>query len=98
MTPDEARELVIDGINYAAYKETDSSLHDSDKHRLFGSDHYNSGRIVVAPSPWAERDFEAKMSALLVLNRSIAAFAEAQKVLEEENSILGSIIRRVNLK
>jgi len=30
--------MIIDGINYAAYKETDSSLHDSDKNRLFGSD------------------------------------------------------------
>ncbi len=36
MTPDEARELIVDGINYAAYKETESSLHDSDKNRLFG--------------------------------------------------------------
>jgi hypothetical protein len=31
MTRDEARELVIDGINYAAYRETGSSLHDADK-------------------------------------------------------------------
>ncbi len=37
MTSDEARQLVIDGINYAAYRETDSSLHDSDKNHLFGS-------------------------------------------------------------
>jgi hypothetical protein len=36
MTPDEARELIVDGINYVAYKETESSLHDSDKNRLFG--------------------------------------------------------------
>jgi|SRR6266516_1361691 len=47
MTTDEARELIIDGINYAAYRETDSSLHDSDKNRLFGSEHYKSDR----PSP-----------------------------------------------
>ncbi len=42
MTPDEARELIVDGINYAAYKETESSLHDSDKNRLFrlGSQSY----------------------------------------------------------
>jgi len=31
MTSEEARLLIIDGINYAAYKETDSSLYDSDK-------------------------------------------------------------------
>lgn len=27
MTPDEARELIIEGMNYAAYRETDSSLY-----------------------------------------------------------------------
>ena len=52
MTLDEARHLIIEGINYAAYSETDSSLYDSDKNRLWGSEHYNSGRCVVKPSPW----------------------------------------------
>jgi hypothetical protein len=66
MTTDEARQLIIDGINYAAYRETDSSLHDSDKNRLFGSEHYTSGRPVYNPSPWAEGDFEEKMATLLV--------------------------------
>jgi len=46
MTLDEAREEVISGIDYAAYKETDSSLHDADKNRLFGSERYKSGRPV----------------------------------------------------
>ena len=50
MTSEEARLRIIEGINYAAYKETDSSLHDSDKNRLFGSERYNSGRHVV--NPW----------------------------------------------
>jgi len=40
MTLDEARELIITGMNYAAYKETDSSLYDSDENRLFGSERY----------------------------------------------------------
>jgi hypothetical protein len=44
MTPDEARHIIIEGINYAAYRETDSSLHDADKNRLFGFDHYKSDR------------------------------------------------------
>jgi hypothetical protein len=39
MTQDEARDLIIEGMNYAAYRETDSSLYDSDKNRLFGSEH-----------------------------------------------------------
>jgi hypothetical protein len=98
MTPDEARELVVEGINYAAYRETDSSLHDSDKNRLFGSEHYQSGRVVVGPSPWAGSDFEEKMAMLLryagALNRAVPAFQEAQRLLENENSIVGRVIRR----
>jgi len=98
MTPEEARQAVVDGINYAAYKETDSSLYDSDKNRLFGSEHYGSDRAVVKPSPWAEGDFEGKMAVLLrwanALNNSDPAFAEAQSLLEGENSVIGRVIRR----
>ena len=98
MTSEEARLMIIDGINYAAYKETDSSLHDSDKNCLFGSEHYNSGRGVVKPSPWAEGDFEEKMAMLLrwanALNRSEPAFAQAQSLLEAEESLVGRVIRR----
>jgi hypothetical protein len=97
MKPDEARHLVIEGINYAAYHETDFSLQDSDKNRLFGTEHYDSSRPVNRPSPWAEGNFEEKMAMLLVwanvLNRSVPAFAEAQKLLESEDSIVGRIIR-----
>ncbi len=98
MTADEARELVIEGINYAAYRETDFSLHDADKNRLWGSERYRSGRIVVKPSPWAEGDFEEKMAILLrwanSLNRSVPAFKEAQKTLQDEDSIIGRVVRR----
>jgi hypothetical protein len=97
MTPDEARHLVIEGLNYAAYHETDFSLHDSDKNRLFGSEHYESGRPVYAPSPWAEGDFEEKMAMLLVwanvLNASVPTFTEAQQLLANEDSVVGRIIR-----
>lgn len=98
MTPEEARQAVVDGINYAAYKETDSSLYDSDKNRLFGSEHYRSDRVVVKPSPWAGGDFEGKMAVLLrwanALNSSDPAFAEAQSLLEDEDSVIGRVIRR----
>lgn len=98
MTLDKAREIVIGGLNYAAYHETDCALFDSDKNRLFGSEHYNSGRFVARPSPWAEGNFEDKMATLLawanVLNRSESKFSEAQKLIESEDSILGQIIRR----
>ena len=97
MAPDEARHLVIEGINYAAYYETDFSLQDSDKNRIFGSEHYASGRPVHESSPWAEGDFEEKMAMLVVwanvLNRSVPAFTEAQKLLESEDSVVGRIIR-----
>ena len=97
MTLDQARVLVVDGINRAASHETDFSLHDSDKNRLFGSDHYKSDRPVCDPSPWAEGDFEEKMAMLLVwanmLNRSAAAFSEAQRLLEGEDSVIGRVIR-----
>jgi hypothetical protein len=62
MKAGDARHLLIEGMNYAAYKETQSSLHDSDKNRLFGSEHYNSGRQVVCESPWATEDFEERMA------------------------------------
>ena len=97
MTPDEARQLVIKGINYAEYHETDYSLYDSDKNRLFSSEQYNSGRPGCEPSPWAEGDFEEKMAMLLVwanvLNRSVPTFMEALRLLEGEDSVLGRVIR-----
>jgi hypothetical protein len=99
MTPDEARELVIEGMNHAAYRETDSSLYDSDKNRLFGSEHYSSGRIVARPSPWAEGDFEEKMVTLLrwanKLNRSDPTFRDAQALLQSEDSVLGRIVQEL---
>ena len=102
MTLDEARQLVIDGINYAAYRETDSSLQDSDKNRLFGSEHYASDRPVYNPSPWAEGGFEEKMATLLVyasvLNRSVSVFADAKQLLEGEESVIGRVIRRAKYR
>ena len=50
MTSDEARERVIDGMDCAADHETGFSLFDADKSRLFGSEHYHSGRVIVRPS------------------------------------------------
>ena len=98
MTPDEARHLIIEGMNYAAYKETDSSLYDSDKNRLFGSEYYRSGRLVMKPSPWTEGDFEEKMTNLLLwanaLNRHLLSFSHAQELLRGEDSLMGRIIRR----
>ncbi len=75
MTVDEVGEEVISGIDYAAYRETDSSLHDADKNRLFGSEHYKSGRPVHKPGPWEEGDFEDKMATLLRLANNQKKFS-----------------------
>jgi hypothetical protein len=97
MTPEEARQIIVEGIDYAAYRETDSSLYDSDKNRLFGSEHYNSGRHVAKASPWSEGNFEEKMAMLLrwgnALNATVPAFAQAQALLELEDSTMGRVIR-----
>jgi len=97
MTQDEAREIVIEGINHAAYRETDSSLHDADKNRLYGTGHYKSDRPVYRQSPWAKGNFVEKMAQLLqianVLNRSVTKFHEAQRLLEEDEAVLGCVIR-----
>jgi hypothetical protein len=102
VTSEEARLRIIEGINYAAYKETDCSLHDSDKNRLFGSEHYSSGRHVVKPSPWDVGDFEEKMAMLLgwanELNRSDPTFMQAVSLLEAEESLVGRVIRRTKAR
>ena len=64
MTLEKARLLIVEGSNYAAYKETDSSLYDSDKNRLLGFGHYKTWPHIVKTSPWAEGDFEEKMAIL----------------------------------
>jgi hypothetical protein len=97
MTDDEAHMMVIEGINYAAYRETGHSLLDSDKNRLFGAEHFKSARPVYEASAWAGEEFEEKMATLLVwanvLNRSVTAFGEAQQLLENEDSVIGRVIR-----
>ena len=56
-----------------------------------------SGRPVYEASPSAEGDFEEKVAMLLVwanvLNRSVPAFTEAQRLVEGEDSLLGRVIR-----
>lgn len=97
MTLDDARRVVIDGIDGAAYKETGYSLQDSDKNRLFGAEEYRSRCDVVAPSRWAEGGFETKMAGLLrsanATNQTNPWFRHAQKLLEAEDSIIGRVIR-----
>ena len=83
-----------------AQAEPDSSLHDSDKNCLCGSEHYKSSRPVQKPSPSAEGDFEDKLATLLrmanFLNRSVRAFRAAQRLLENDESVLDRVIRQAN--
>ena len=103
MTDDEAKELLIDGMNYAAYRETNHSLWDSDKNKLFGSEHYASGRAVVQPSVWGEGEaFEEKMADLLKwalrLGSSKGSYHEAIRTLMADEHYLNRIIRRAGLE
>ena len=65
VTLTEAKETLISAMDYMAYREIGTSLYDSDKNRLFGAEHYNSGRPVYSQSPWEGEEFEKKMAELL---------------------------------
>ena len=102
MTVDEAKELLIEGMNYGAYRETNQSLWDEDKNKLFGAERYQSGRPVLAPSVWGEGEaFEAKMTELLrwavQLSSTKGSYREAIKVLLAGDHYLNRIIRRVGV-
>ena len=99
MTETEAKELLIDGMNYAAYRETDHSLWPSDKDKLFGELHYKEDRPVYSPSAWGQGEkFESKMSELLKwaiqLGTSKGNYSEAIRVLKDGDHYLNRIIQR----
>ena len=86
MTETEAKDLLISGMDYAAYRETNHSLWDSDKNKLFGGEHYLSGRPVLQASVWGEgKEFENKMAELLKwalhLGTSKGSYSEAIRIL-----------------
>lgn len=103
MTDTEAKELLISGMDYAAYRETAHSLWDSDKNRLFGDEHYVSGRPVFQSSVWSEgEEFEEKMAELLrwaiqLVRSNEASYNEAIRVLLSGDHYLNRIIRRAGL-
>jgi hypothetical protein len=102
LTVDEAKELLIDGMNYAAYKETDHSLWDSDKNKLFGAEHYQSSRPAFAPSVWGDGEmFEKKMTDLLRLavqfGSTNGSCQEAITLLLAGDHYLNRIIRRAGV-
>ena len=102
MSESEARQCLIDLMNYMAYRETEYSLLICDKNLLFGSEHYRlePGREPwVGPSPWGEGEiFESKMSELLQwgksFSRSTQEFQAAIELLRGKDDILGLVIRR----
>jgi hypothetical protein len=102
MTDSEAKELLISGMDYAAYRETGYSLWDSDKNKLFGEEHYVSGRPVFQESVWGEgEEFEKKMAELLrwaiQLGRSKNNYDVAIRLLLSGDHYLNRIIRRAGL-
>jgi hypothetical protein len=103
MTITEAKELLISGMNYAAYRETDSSLFLSDRNRLFGEDHYKLESNTVPseqPSPWGDGElFETKMAELLgwalQIGNEADKYGQAIQVLSLGDHYLNRIIARV---
>lgn len=98
----EAKELLISGMDYAAYRETDHSLWDSDKNKLFGETHYASGRPAYPESVWGKGEqFEEKMAELLRWAVQLGArrepYDEAIRLLLSGDHYLNRIIRRAGL-
>ena len=101
MTVEEAKEIIIGAMNYAAYKETPHSLWTEDKNRLFGSTHFVSDRTALTSSVWAE-NFEAKMVELLRwasrLQSKDPKFKEAVYVLRDGNALLSTLIQQSGIR
>jgi hypothetical protein len=102
MTELEAKELLIGGINYGAYKETDHSLWPSDMNELFGRSHYPEDRPVFAPSVWGQgEEFEQHMVKLLKwaveLGTSKGDYAAAIEIMRASDGCLGRVIRKSGL-
>ena len=85
-------------MDYMAYRENGTSLYDSDKNRLFGSEHYNSGPSVYSPSPWEGKDFERKMAELLqmamITPSTREQYKQAIRTVLGRNLVLNRIILR----
>jgi hypothetical protein len=105
LTEIEAKELIINGMNYAAYREVGTSLFVEDKNRLFGAEHftlephtYSEGK----PSPWGTgQDFEEKMAELMRyavrLGSSKGNYEDAIALLKSGNHYLNQIIQKAGL-
>jgi hypothetical protein len=75
---------------------------DSGKNKLFGAEHYQSGRPVFTPSVWGDGEtFEAKMTDLLrwaiQLGSTKGSYQEAIKLLSAGAHYLNRIIRRAGV-
>jgi hypothetical protein len=100
VTLTEAKEILISAMDYMAYREIGMSLYDGDKNRLFGGEHFNSGRPVYSPSPWEGEDFEKKMAELLGWAMRIPAsrpkYKEAIRTVHGTDVVLNKIICLMN--
>lgn len=101
MTTVEAKELLINGINYIAYRETPHSLWPSDRNTLFGEEHYPP-RPIVSESVWGnDGQFESKMAELLRLAVHVGttqgSYQEAIAILRDSDGPLGRVIRKAGL-
>jgi len=102
VTPTEAKELLIGGMNYAAYREEGYSLWPSDMNRLFGEQHYPEDCPNYSASVWGEGDeFEGKAAQLLKwairLGTSLGSYPDALALLRNDDGCLGRVIRKASL-
>ncbi len=103
MTETEAKELLIDLINYAAYRETPHSLWPSDMNTLFGDKHYPDDRPLESKSVWGDgEEFESKMAELLGWGVRFGSakgdWRIAVRTLRGGQHYLNRIIQRASLK
>jgi hypothetical protein len=98
MTTAEAKALIIDGINYMAYRETAHSLWPSAMNTWFGEDHYPP-RPVFSASVWGDgSEFEQRMADLLRCavraGTTKGNDQEALAILKDSDGSLGRVIRK----
>jgi hypothetical protein len=101
VTDVEAKELLIGGMNYAAYHETDHSLWPADKNTLFGEPHYEVGPRD-GQSVWGTGEvFESKMADVLRwaihLGTTSGDYSEAIHQLMSGEHYINRIIKRAGV-
>lgn len=105
VTKDNAKEILISLMDFAAYRESGISLLVSDKNRLFGSERYQmeSGRADwKGDNPRGEGDaWLEKMAELLRWGIRLGSAKDdvgnAVASLREDSAVIGKVIRKAGI-